>query len=79
MLSDERLPTKSRILTALAVDASHGAFDSVAPLAEAAARAGASTEEITEALGVKQFTGAVGNLYTASKALGELQERGDTV
>ncbi len=66
--------TKPRILMALAVDASHGAFESVASLAEAAAKAGASTEEITEALGVKQFTGGVGSLHTSAKALGELQE-----
>ena len=66
--------SKPRILTALALDASHGAFESVASLAEAAAKAGASTEEITEALGVKQFTGGVIGLHTSAKALGELQE-----
>ncbi len=59
---------------ALALDASRGAFESVASLAEAAVKAGASTEEITEALGVKQFTGRVRNLHTSAKALGELQE-----
>ncbi len=77
MLSDERLLTKSRILTALAVDASRGAFESVAWLAETAAGAGASTEEITEALGVRQFSGAARNLRTASRALGALHEHRD--
>ncbi|MEE8353291.1 MAG: carboxymuconolactone decarboxylase family protein, partial [Dehalococcoidales bacterium] len=62
-----------RILMALAMAASHGAFESVALLAEAAAKAGASTEEITEALGLRQFTGGVSSLYTSAKALGELQ------
>ena len=73
-LSDERSPTKSRILMGLALDASHGDFESAASLAEAAAEAGASTEEITEALGVKQFTGEVSRLHTSAKALGVLQE-----
>ncbi len=72
--SDEHSPMKSRILMALAMDASHGAFESVASLAEAAAGAGASTEEITEALGVRQFTGGVSSLRTSAKALGELEE-----
>ncbi len=73
--SDENSPIKSRILTALARDASHGAFESVASLAEAAAKAGASTEEITEALGVRQFTGGARSLYTSARALGELQRQ----
>lgn len=67
---DEALqPVKCEILTALARDSSHGAFDGAGSLVEAATRAGASTEEIAEALGVTQFTGAIGSLYRSSTAL----------
>lgn len=70
--ADGLQPVKSEILTALARDVSHGAFDGAGSLAEAASRAGASTDEIAEALGVTQFTSAIGNLYRSSTALGEL-------
>lgn len=73
----ENTAVKSRILAALAEDASHGAFDSAALLAKAATEEGASIEEIMEALGVKQFSGRVNGLHTSAKALGELQERGE--
>lgn len=67
---DEALqPVKCEILTALARDASNGAFDGAGSLVEAANRAGASTEEIAEALGATQFAGAIGSLYRSSTAL----------
>lgn len=62
---------KFEILTALARDASHGAFDGAGSLVEAAAEAGASANEIAEALGVTQFSWAIGNLYRSAAALGE--------
>ncbi len=62
---------KSEILTALANDASHGTFEGAGSLVEAATRAGASTNEISEALGVTQFTWAIGNLYRSAAALRE--------
>ncbi len=71
-LDGDPQPVKSDILTALARDVSHGAFDGAGSLLEAATRAGASTNEIAEALGVTQFTSAIGNLYQSSSALREL-------
>jgi len=63
---------KCDILTEIARDASQGVFDGAGSLAEAAAKAGASTDEIAEALGVMQFTREIGSLYRSSAALREL-------
>ena len=71
-LSDGALPRKSKLLIALALDAAHGAVEGVKSLAQAAIRAGATKEEIAEALRVAQYIGGVGSVYTASRALKEL-------
>ncbi len=70
--SDGALPVRFKILIALALDASHGAFDGIEALAEAATKAGASTEEIAEALRVVEFMNGIGSLYVGSRALGSL-------
>jgi alkylhydroperoxidase/carboxymuconolactone decarboxylase family protein YurZ len=71
-LSDGALPGKFKLLIALALDAAHGAVDGVKSLAQAATQAGATKEEITEALRVAQYVSGVGSVYTASRALKEL-------
>lgn len=71
-LSDGALPKKFKILIALALDAAHGAVDGVNALARQALQAGATKEEIAEALRVAQYTSGVGSVYTASRALKEL-------
>jgi alkylhydroperoxidase/carboxymuconolactone decarboxylase family protein YurZ len=71
-LSDGALPKKFKLLIALALDAAHGAVDGVKSLAQAAMHAGATKEEIAEALRVAQYISGVGSLYTASRALREL-------
>jgi alkylhydroperoxidase/carboxymuconolactone decarboxylase family protein YurZ len=71
-LSDGALPRKSKLLIALALDAAHGAVEGVKSLAQAAIRAGATKEEIAEALRVAQYISGVGSVYTASRALKEL-------
>ncbi len=70
--SEGALPVRFKILIALALDASHGAFDGIEALAEAATKAGASTEEIAEALRVVEFMNGIGSLYVGSRALGSL-------
>ncbi len=70
--SDGALETKYKMLIALALDASRGAIGRVEFLAEAATKAGASTEEISEALRVTEFMGGIGNFYTVSRAPGDL-------
>ena len=74
---DGALPAKFKTLIALALDASLGAVDGVKSLAETATQLGASDAEITETLRVAYFISGVGSLYTASRALRELQEHRD--
>ncbi len=70
--SDGVLPRKFKFLIALALDAAHGAVDGVKSLAQAAMQAGATKEEIAEALRVAQYVSGVGSVYTAPRALREL-------
>ena len=72
--SDGALPTKYKILIALALDASRGAIGRVESLAEAATKAGATTEEISVALRVTEFMGGIGNFHTVSRVPGELPD-----
>jgi alkylhydroperoxidase/carboxymuconolactone decarboxylase family protein YurZ len=68
-LSDGALPRKIKFLIAMALDASHGASDGVKSLAQAAMHAGATREEVTEALRVAQYVSGVGSVYTAARGL----------
>jgi len=68
-LSDGVLPRKIKFLIAMALDASHGASDGVKSLAQAAMHAGATREEVTEALRVAQYVSGVGSVYTAARGL----------
>jgi alkylhydroperoxidase/carboxymuconolactone decarboxylase family protein YurZ len=71
-LADGALPSKFKLLIAMTHDASHGAVQGVKALAQAAMQAGATKDEIREALRVAQFVSGVGSLYTAAQALKEL-------
>ncbi len=65
------LPRKFKLLIAMAFDASYGAVNGVRSLAQQAVDAGATKEEITEALRVAQFLSGVGCVYTGAQALKE--------
>ncbi len=69
---DGALPRKYKLLIAMAFDASYGAVNGVKSLAQQAIDAGATKEEITEALRVAQHLSGVGCVYTAGQALKEL-------
>ncbi len=71
-LGDGALPKKYKLLIALALDASEGAVDGVKSLAGAAMQAGATKEEIAEALRVAQYICGVGSVYTAARALKDM-------
>jgi len=71
-LSDGALPRKFKLLIAMALDASLGAVQGVKSLAQAAMRAGATKEEITEAVRVANYISGVGSVYAAAQALKEL-------
>ena len=69
---DGALPRKYKLLIAMAFDASYGAVNGVKSLAQQAIDAGATKEEIMEALRVAQHLSGVGCVYTAGQALKEL-------
>jgi len=73
-LADGALPRKFKLLMAMAFDAAHGTVDGVRALAQAAMQAGATKEEITEALRVAQYFNGVGCVYTAAEAFEGLFE-----
>ncbi len=70
--NDGALPRKYKLLIGMAFDASYGAVNGVKSLAQQALEAGATKEEITEALRVAQHLSGVGCVYTAAQALKEL-------
>lgn len=69
---DGALGKKEKLLIAMALDASHGAVNGVRSLASQAMQAGASKQEVMEALRVTAFISGVGSIYTAAEALREL-------
>jgi AhpD family alkylhydroperoxidase len=71
-LSDGALPRKIKLLIAMVLDAVNGASEGVQSLAREAVKAGATKEEIAEALRVAQFVCGVGCVYTAARALKEV-------
>ncbi len=72
VFADGALPRKFKLLIAMSFDASYGAVQGVKVLAQQAMEAGATKEEITEALRVAQHLSGVGCVYTAGQALKEL-------
>jgi len=69
---DGALPSKIKILIAMALDASHGAVQGVKALAKLAMRAGATKDEIAETLRVALYVSGAGSAYTAAAGLKEL-------
>jgi alkylhydroperoxidase/carboxymuconolactone decarboxylase family protein YurZ len=72
VFAEGALPRKFKLLIAMAFDASYGAVNGVKSLAQQAINAGATKEEITEALRVAEHMSGVGCVYTAGVALKEL-------
>ena len=68
-LADGALPRKVKLLIAMALDASHGAAGGVASLARGAMEAGATKQEISEALRVAHYVSGAGSTYTAAHGL----------
>ncbi len=66
------IPSKYKYLIALALDASHGDIEGVTALAQAAIKAGATKEEIVEAVRVTHFVSGGGGIYTAAKGLKDI-------
>ncbi len=71
-LADGALPRKFKLLIAMALDAAHGKVEGTMSLARQAMEAGATKEQVTEALRVTQFISGTGSIYTAGRGLKEL-------
>ena len=71
-LNDGALPRKFKLLIAMALDASQGTAEGVMSLAQQALNAGATKEEIMEAVRVAQYVCGVGCVYTAAHAFKEV-------
>jgi alkylhydroperoxidase/carboxymuconolactone decarboxylase family protein YurZ len=71
-LTDGALPKKFKLLIAMALDAAHGTVDGVRSLAGQAMKAGATKEEVAEAIRVAQYISGVGSVYTAARAFKDL-------
>ena len=70
--AEGKLPRKIKLLIAMALDASHGAIPGVKSLAAAAKQAGATKDEILEAIRVAIYISGIGCAYVASHALNEM-------
>jgi alkylhydroperoxidase/carboxymuconolactone decarboxylase family protein YurZ len=71
-LADGALPRKFKLLIAMALDASHGTVQGVKSLTQQAMQAGATKDEVVEALRVAQYISGAGAVYTAAHAFKEL-------
>jgi alkylhydroperoxidase/carboxymuconolactone decarboxylase family protein YurZ len=71
-LSEGSIPLKYKFLIAMALDAEHGAVDGVKGLALQAMEAGATKEEIMEAVRIANYIGGIGSVYTAANALRDI-------
>jgi alkylhydroperoxidase/carboxymuconolactone decarboxylase family protein YurZ len=71
-LADGALPRKFKLLIAMALDASHGTVQGVKSLTQQAMQAGATKEEVMEALRVAQYISGAGAVYTAAHAFKEI-------
>ena len=73
-LNDGVLPRKFKLLIAMALDASQGTVEGVRSLTQQALHAGATKEEIMEAVRVAQYICGAGCVYTAAHAFKEVFE-----
>ncbi len=71
-LNDGALPRKIKLLIATALDASKGTAEGVKALTQQALSAGATKEEVMEAVRVADFICGVGCVYTAAHAFKEV-------
>ncbi len=70
--ADGALSKKHKLLIAFAVDASLRAVGGIRALARESLQAGASKEEIVEALRIAHYISGIGSVYSAAEALRDL-------
>jgi alkylhydroperoxidase/carboxymuconolactone decarboxylase family protein YurZ len=70
--AESGIPLKYKFLLAMALDAANGAVNGVKFLAIQAMQAGATKEEVMQAIRITQYIFGVGSVYTASEALKDI-------
>jgi alkylhydroperoxidase/carboxymuconolactone decarboxylase family protein YurZ len=70
--AEEGIPLKYKFLLAMALDAANGAVEGVKVLALQAMEAGATKEEVMQAIRITQYIFGIGSVYTAAKALDDV-------
>ncbi len=70
--TESGIPLKYKFLLAMALDAANGAVNGVKFLAIQAMQAGATKEEVMQAIRITQYIFGVGSVYTASEALKDI-------
>ena len=71
-MTDGALPRKVKLLMAMALDAAHGTESGVRSLALQAKEAGATKQEILEAIRVAHYICGAGAIFTAAPALKDI-------
>jgi alkylhydroperoxidase/carboxymuconolactone decarboxylase family protein YurZ len=70
--AESGIPLKYKFLLAMALDAANGAVNGVKFLSIQAMQAGATKEEVMQAIRITQYIFGVGSVYTASEALKDI-------
>jgi alkylhydroperoxidase/carboxymuconolactone decarboxylase family protein YurZ len=71
-LTEGGIPLKYKLLIAMSLDVANGAVDGVKVLAMQAMQAGATKEEIMQAVRITHYIFGVGSVYTAASALKDI-------
>jgi alkylhydroperoxidase/carboxymuconolactone decarboxylase family protein YurZ len=66
------IPLKYKFLIAMSLDAANGAVEGMKVLAMQAMQAGATKEEVMQAVRITHYIFGVGSVYTAARALNDI-------
>ena len=66
------IPLKYKFLIAMSLDAANGAVEGMKVLAMQAMQAGATKEEVMQAVRITNYIFGVGSVYTAARALNDI-------
>jgi alkylhydroperoxidase/carboxymuconolactone decarboxylase family protein YurZ len=66
------IPLKYKFLIAMSLDAANGAVEGMKVLAIQAMQAGATKEEVMQAVRITNYIFGVGSVYTAARALNDI-------
>jgi alkylhydroperoxidase/carboxymuconolactone decarboxylase family protein YurZ len=70
--AESGIPLKYKFLIAMSLDAANGAVEGMKVLAMQAMQAGATKEEVMQAVRITHYIFGVGSVYTAARALNDI-------